>query len=76
MADGEGAGAGALVVLFEQGDDVLDCAGRVVVEDVRSAEFFHEGVVFGRGGRDDGVAGGSGELDRVAADAGGAALGW
>ena len=69
-ANGEGAGGGFAV---EGADQVGDDGGAVVVEGLAGAETFDVGEVFGRAGRYDFVAGGDGELDRVAADARGAA---
>lgn len=66
----EGAGAG---VAGEGGDQVGDDGGGAVVEDVGSAEATTEIEVAGGRGGDDAVAGGDGELDRLRADAGGAA---
>lgn len=45
----------------------------MIVEDLGCAEGFEVGGVLGRGGGQDVVAGGDGELDCVAADAAGAA---
>ena len=61
------------LLALEGGDDVGHDGWGAVVEGVARAEGLAEGEVAGRAGRHDVVAGGDGELDRVAADAGGAA---
>ena len=54
-------------------DQIGGDGGAVVVEDVTCAEILHVREVLGRGGGEDFVAGGDGELDGAAADAGGTA---